>query len=153
MSALDTTASTKTAPTTSGRQRKTFARRASKPLFYLLLAVISVILFTPFILAFLGTFKSDAEIIAWPPSFFPEVWLFENWPKLFNTDFGGLPRPEGATSLGLMAGMLVFFAGFLVLGTSSETKGRGMSPKVGLLLAIALAIGTGVAAGLLSPEQ
>lgn len=145
MTALDTTPSAETVPTSSGRRRMPFSRRIRKPLFYLLLVAISVVLFTPFILAFLGTFKSDAEIIAWPPSFFPAEWLWENWPTLFRTDFGGLPRPEGVTSLGLMAGMLVFFAGFLVMGTSSATKDRGMSPKIGLVLAIALAIVVGLA--------
>jgi len=119
-------------------------KRVRRLLFYLLLIAIGLILFTPFILAFLGTFKSDAEIIAWPPSFLPSVWRFENWPKLFSTDFGGRPRPEGVTSLGLMAGLLVFFAGFLVGGISSETKGRGLQRRIGLPAAIALALVTGL---------
>ncbi|HHH40843.1 MAG TPA: carbohydrate ABC transporter permease [Chloroflexi bacterium] len=53
---------------------------------------IGVILFAPFILAAIGSFKTDAEIIAYPPKFFPERWLVENWVKVWNTDFG-----EGAT--------------------------------------------------------
>ncbi len=131
-------------PPTAPPRRSQVGKRVRRVLFYLLLIFIGIILFTPFILAFLGTFKSDAEIIAWPPSFFPKEWLFENWPKLFSTDFGGNPRPEGVTSLGLMAGLLVFFAGFLVGGTSSETKGRGVPRIIGLPAAIGLAILTGV---------
>ncbi len=55
---------------------------------YLLLIVIGVVLFTPFILAALGTFKTDAEIIAFPPRLLPANWLFENWTKVWNTDLG-----------------------------------------------------------------
>lgn len=59
---------------------------------YTTLVVIGVIMFAPFILAFLGSFKTDAEIINWPPKFLPEAWLTENWVKVWNTDLG-----EGAT--------------------------------------------------------
>src|SRR5436190_9232813 len=55
---------------------------------YLLLSLIGVVLFTPFILAALGTFKTDSEIIAFPPKFFPAQWLVENWPKVWHTDLG-----------------------------------------------------------------
>ena len=55
---------------------------------YLLLSLIGLVLFMPFILAALGTFKTDAEIIAFPPKLFPEQWLVENWAKVWNTDIG-----------------------------------------------------------------
>lgn len=55
---------------------------------YLLLVAIGLILFTPFILAFLGTFKTDAEIIAYPPKFLPAHWLWENWVTVWKTDIG-----------------------------------------------------------------
>lgn len=55
---------------------------------YILLTLIGIVLFTPFILAALGTFKTDAEIIAFPPKFFPAHWLVENWSKVWNTDLG-----------------------------------------------------------------
>jgi ABC-type glycerol-3-phosphate transport system permease component len=55
---------------------------------YLLLCVIGLILFTPFILAALGTFKSNAEIIRFPPTFFPAEWQVENWSRVWNTDLG-----------------------------------------------------------------
>ena len=63
-----------------------------RALVYVVLLAVGLILFTPFILAFLGTFKTNAEIIAWPPRFFPAEWRVENWPELLNTDVGGLPR-------------------------------------------------------------
>ncbi len=55
---------------------------------YLLLIVIGIIMFTPFVLAFLGTVKTDREIIAYPPSLLPEVWHWENWSRVWNTDIG-----------------------------------------------------------------
>ncbi len=61
-------------------------------LMYTLLIVIGLISLAPFILAFLGTFKTDAEIIAWPPTFLPKHWLVGNWSTTWNTDMG-----QGAT--------------------------------------------------------
>ncbi len=55
---------------------------------YLLLALIGLVLFMPFILAALGTFKTDAEIIAFPPKLFPQEWHVENWARVWNTDLG-----------------------------------------------------------------
>jgi multiple sugar transport system permease protein len=55
---------------------------------YLVLIAIGLVLFTPFILATLGSFKTDAEIIAFPPDFLPHNWLVENWAKVWNTDLG-----------------------------------------------------------------
>jgi len=46
---------------------------------YALLIGIGIVLLMPFILAAIGSFKTDAEIIAWPPRFFPANWLTENW--------------------------------------------------------------------------
>ncbi|MGQ9491580.1 MAG: carbohydrate ABC transporter permease [Anaerolineae bacterium] len=68
------------------------ARRIQLALKYVLLIAIGLVALAPFILAFLGTFKTDAEIIAYPPKLLPEKWLFGNWAKTWNTDFG-----EGAT--------------------------------------------------------
>ncbi len=59
---------------------------------YTVLISIGIVMFTPFILAFVGSFKTDAEIIAWPPKFLPERWLTENWVKVWETDLG-----EGGT--------------------------------------------------------
>ncbi len=56
---------------------------------YAVLISIGVVLFTPFILAGIGSFKTDSEIISWPPKFFPDEWLTENWSKVWNTDMGG----------------------------------------------------------------
>ena len=55
---------------------------------YALLIAIGLIMFTPFIMAMIGTFKTDLEITAFPPKFFPEVWHTENWTRVWNTDLG-----------------------------------------------------------------
>jgi multiple sugar transport system permease protein len=129
------------APRTIAPASMPFTHWLGRGLIYALLIAIGLILFTPFILAFLGTFKTDSEIIAWPPSFFPTKWLVENWPRLWNTDVGGLPRPAGATSLGLSAGLFVFFVVFLLVGLSSEEeKKKGFPRAVGLPLSLALAV-------------
>ena len=80
-------------PNTILQQRKA---RTGKPfghyfglfLRYLILIIISLIVFSPFILAFLGTFKTDAEIIAYPPKLLPAHWLWENWVTTWKTDIG-----------------------------------------------------------------
>lgn len=55
---------------------------------YALLIAIGLIMFTPFIMAMIGTLKTDLEITAFPPKFFPEVWHTENWTRVWNTDLG-----------------------------------------------------------------
>jgi multiple sugar transport system permease protein len=121
-------------------------QRLGRLVIYVVLVLVGIILFTPFILAFLGTFKTDSEIIAWPPTFFPTTWHFENWPRLWNTDLGGLPRPEGASSLGLSAGVFAFFLTFLFTGLSSEDKGRNLPRAIALPLALALVVAAGFGA-------
>jgi ABC-type glycerol-3-phosphate transport system permease component len=76
-----------------GRPTAYYLRQA---LLYILLIAIGVILFMPFILASLGSFKTSAAIIAYPPTFFPNNWLWENWVRVWNTDLGqGAPFPAG----------------------------------------------------------
>ncbi|MEO7840500.1 MAG: carbohydrate ABC transporter permease [Anaerolineales bacterium] len=124
-------------------------QRLGRVFIYALLITVGLILFTPFILAFLGTFKTDAEIIAWPPTFLPTEWHVENWPRLWNTDVGGLPRPAGATSLGLSAGVFVFFVVFLLVGLSSGDKNqKSLSRAIGLPLSLALALAAGAGSAL-----
>lgn len=68
------------------------SRRVGAALKYILLILLAAVALAPFILAFLGTFKTDAEITAYPPRILPENWLIQNWAKTWNTDFG-----QGAT--------------------------------------------------------
>jgi ABC-type glycerol-3-phosphate transport system permease component len=59
---------------------------------YALMLAIGLVLFTPFILAALGTFKTSPEISQYPPRPVPDNLLTENWVKVWETNFG-----EGAT--------------------------------------------------------
>lgn len=60
---------------------KTFLR-------YLLLIAIGIVMISPFVLATIGTFKTDLEITAFPPKFLPAVWHWENWSRVWTTDIG-----------------------------------------------------------------
>ncbi len=55
---------------------------------YLLLVVVGFILLLPFLLAAIGSFKADSEIIAYPPKLLPAQWLWQNWVKVWDTDIG-----------------------------------------------------------------
>jgi multiple sugar transport system permease protein len=111
---------------------------------YVVLTAVALLVFLPFILAFLGTFKTNIEIIAFPPTFFPENWLFENWPTLFSTDLGGTVRAEGTTSIGLTVGMFAFFITFLVTGLSSNLVGKqDIWQRIGLPVSIIIIAASG----------
>lgn len=51
---------------------------------YSLLTLAGLIFMLPFILSFLGTFKSPAEITAYPPKFLPSEWRWQNWVDTWN---------------------------------------------------------------------
>jgi multiple sugar transport system permease protein len=69
-------------------RQKPLSYTINRILRYVLLIGIGLILIMPFILTAIGTFKTDAEIIAFPPKFFPAVWHVENWVKVWTTDIG-----------------------------------------------------------------
>lgn len=51
---------------------------------YGLLILISIIAFLPFVLSFLGTFKTNAELTTFPPTILPQQWSWENWVRVWN---------------------------------------------------------------------
>lgn len=51
---------------------------------YVLLLLMTVILLGPFILAFLGSFKTGAEVLQWPPTFLPSEWHADNYSQVWN---------------------------------------------------------------------
>lgn len=87
-----TTGTTAQIETFPKRRGVDWARVINLIIRYTILVAIGVILFAPFTLAALGSFKTGAEIIAYPPELLPENWLVENWNRVWNADFG-----EGAT--------------------------------------------------------
>jgi len=48
-------------------------------LLYVAMALFGILMLGPFILSILGSFKSPVEINNFPPSFFPQVWHFDNY--------------------------------------------------------------------------
>lgn len=122
----------------SGANKQNSMKRVGVIVRYLLLSLLGLAVFTPFILAFLGSFKTGAEIITFPPTFFPEKWMVGNWPDLFNTDLGGSPRPEGSSSIGLIVGLFAFYATFFLTAMSNQQEGKGLPRKIGLPVSLLL---------------
>jgi multiple sugar transport system permease protein len=60
---------------------------------YTLLTILALIAFAPFILSFLGTFKTNAELAAFPPSILPKDWRLDNWLRVWNFT---LPTVQGS---------------------------------------------------------
>jgi multiple sugar transport system permease protein len=56
---------------------------------YVLLTVLALLVFMPFILSFLGTFKTNREVTAFPPTFLPQEWHFENWAQTWSVEIAG----------------------------------------------------------------
>ena len=51
---------------------------------YVLMAVVTLLLLGPFILAFFGSFKTTAEVLAWPPTLLPTQVRLENYNDVWN---------------------------------------------------------------------
>jgi multiple sugar transport system permease protein len=62
--------------------------KASLIVSYSLLILLAVIDLIPFIWMLLSSFKSRGEILHFPPTLFPQQWLFSNYEKAWNA--GGL---------------------------------------------------------------
>ena len=56
---------------------------------YILITALAIFVFMPFILSFLGTFKSNPEVTAYPPTFLPREWHPENWPNTWSVEISG----------------------------------------------------------------
>ncbi len=58
---------------------------------YIVLILMTIIFLGPFVMALLGSFKSTAEVVAWPPTFLPKEWRFQNYVDVWNV----LPDENG----------------------------------------------------------
>ena len=58
---------------------------------YALYIVITLFLFVPFVMTVLSSFKTSAEVIAFPPTLLPSVWHPENYLNVL-TQISGFPR-------------------------------------------------------------
>lgn len=50
---------------------------------YIMYVVVTVFLVTPFVMTVLSSFKTSAEVIAYPPTFLPSEWHPENYLQVF----------------------------------------------------------------------
>lgn len=66
----------------------------SAALRYGLLALIALFAFSPFILSFLGTFKTNAELTAFPPTVFPQNWTLDTWSRVWNFSLPAVQNPS-----------------------------------------------------------
>jgi multiple sugar transport system permease protein len=133
---MTTTTTRVAAPLRVARRPATFY--VNRTIRYLVLCVVGLILFTPFILALLGSFKSNAEIVAWPPTILPVEWRPQNWADLFKTDLGGLPQESGMIAFGGTMGLVAFFV-TLVVGRMTSILGEEKGTLRSLLLAVVAA--------------
>lgn len=46
---------------------------------YVVLLIMAFLIFLPLIWLIVSSFKSDADIIKWPPAFWPEKWVFDQY--------------------------------------------------------------------------
>ncbi len=61
------------------RRRRPLPLPFGQLLLYVLLVALSVVALAPLILMVLGSFKTPAEVTAYPPTLFPRRWLWENY--------------------------------------------------------------------------
>jgi multiple sugar transport system permease protein len=133
---MTTTAARASVPTRA--RKRPVGLYVSRVMRYLMLCLVGLILFAPFTLAFLGSFKSNAEVVAWPPTLLPKQWQPENWTELLATDMGGLPQESGMIALGGTMGLVAFFVA-LVVDRVTATLGTEKRASVALLVAAVVA--------------
>lgn len=56
---------------------------------YVLITALAILVFMPFILSFLGTFKTNAEVTATRQRFLPNQWHLENWANTWSIEISG----------------------------------------------------------------
>jgi ABC-type glycerol-3-phosphate transport system permease component len=77
---------------TSAQPERPVWSRVSVIVRYGLLTLLALVAFAPFILSFLGTFKTNAELAAFPPTLLPKEWRLDNWARVWNFT---LPTVQG----------------------------------------------------------
>lgn len=65
-------------------ERKPTSWYVKAALRYLVIIFLTIILLGPLILAFLGSFKTASEVLAWPPTFWPKTWNLNSYIDVWN---------------------------------------------------------------------
>lgn len=72
-------------PKATASQRRARVRRAAPAVSrHIVLIIASVLFFGPFLWMILTSFKSSAEALAFPPTFLPKTWHFDNYTQVFS---------------------------------------------------------------------
>lgn len=59
------------------------ARPWKNALVYILMTLIALIVLAPLLLTVLGSFKTNAQILEWPPRLLPHPWTYENYARVW----------------------------------------------------------------------
>jgi ABC-type glycerol-3-phosphate transport system permease component len=51
---------------------------------YVVMILMTIIFLGPFVMALLGSFKTTQEVLAWPPTFLPQIWRPQNYIDVWN---------------------------------------------------------------------
>lgn len=109
-------------------------RRESKIASYVLLALLAIVFMFPFLWLVFTSFKSESEVITFPPKVFPEIWKFSNYPEVFKLiDFGQYYLNSIFVSLIGVFGTVL--SSTIVAFGFARLKGAGSSIWFALLLA------------------
>lgn len=87
---MTTTASRTLTSTRSATRTGRSHRKAASLTRHLILIIASLFFFGPFVWMVLTSFKSSAEALAFPPTFLPSTWHFENYTDIFSVAPFGL---------------------------------------------------------------
>jgi ABC-type glycerol-3-phosphate transport system permease component len=56
----------------------------SMALRYIIMILMTIIFLGPFVMAFFGSFKTTQEVLAWPPTIWPQTWRLANYVDVWN---------------------------------------------------------------------
>lgn len=79
--------------------------KKTKVVLYVILTLIAVYFLFPFVYMFFSTFKSEAEAVAYPPSFLPDIWNWQNYVDAWNAQpFGTFLKNSVIVTVGSALG-------------------------------------------------
>ena len=82
--------------------------RKTKALLYGLLIIFAIYFIFPFAYLFISAFKTEAEAVSYPPTWFPAKWLWENFTNAWASQpFGTYLKNSILVTVGCVVGTLV----------------------------------------------
>src|SRR6478672_11953126 len=68
----------------ASHRSRTLSRIRNGAIFYVAVAILSIFFMGPFVWTVISSLKDASEIATFPPTFFPKVLHFENYPNAWN---------------------------------------------------------------------